>query len=586
MGRWRELWRSPPLEGDEASERLQTAHTLLRAGTVLITLALLASVALDPLPPYRHVAYVMMVLVHGVALLLLQRRQLTAAVTLFASLYLLTVFGVMWSHGGVRAPAGFVLPPVVLFVGLTVGGRAAIATAGAASAGVLAMLALEEAGRLPAGPDVPPVRLSIVAITTLVITAFMLQVALRVIQRSRARAAADQQARRELEERLLQARRLESIGRLAAGVAHDFNNLLTVVFAEASRLRKDERTAKTGASIATAAERAAALTRQLLTFGRKQVREPEVLDLNALITQLQKLLVSFLGEDVRLDVVLDPEIAAVRADRTELEQVLLNLVTNARDATPAGGTITIRTARSADDATILEVVDTGAGIDPADHPRIFEPFFTTKQVGKGTGLGLSTVRDIVTRSGGDVRLVSVVGAGSRFTVSLPAVAVEPREIETPPPLPIRPAASPVIVIVDDDPQVRRAVHALISEAGYTARSARTPGELLEESTGWTESPDLILTDVVMAEISGPDLVRRLRKRFPGLRALFMSGYAEDRLSERGVIVSGVHFVAKPLEQDVLLDKVARVLASANPGALGPPSGTSPLQGDPGRAAVR
>jgi signal transduction histidine kinase/ActR/RegA family two-component response regulator len=569
MASWSELWRSPPLEGDEASERLQTAHTLLRAGTVLIGLALLASVAMDPTPLLRHAPYALMLLVHLLALLLLRRGRLATAVIGFAALYLISVFGVMWTHGGVRAPAGFVLPPVVLLVGLTLSGRAAVWTAIAASAGLVAMVALEQAGRLPAGVVVTPVRLSIVAITTLVITGFMLRTALQVLQRSRARAAADQRARRELEERLLQARRLESIGRLAAGVAHDFNNLLTVVFAEASRLRKDERTARAGASIASAAERAAALTRQLLAFGRKQVRNPEVLDVNAVIGQVHKLLGSFLGEDVQLEVVLDPEIAPVRADRTELEQVLLNLVTNARDATPAGGTITIRTGRGDGGATLLEVVDTGAGIDPADQARLFEPFFTTKEVGKGTGLGLATVHDIVTRSGGEIRVVSVVGTGSRFTIALPAAAGAPAAVEAPRPTPVAPAGAPVIVIVDDDPAVRNAVHAVIADAGYTAKSARSPGDLLEESTGWKRAPDLILTDVVMAEIPGPELVRRLRARFPGLRALFMSGYAEDRLSERGVIASDVHFVAKPLQQAALLDKIARVLASENPGALGP-----------------
>jgi signal transduction histidine kinase/CheY-like chemotaxis protein len=567
----RELWRSPPLGGDERSERIATAHTLLRAGTVLIAAALVVSVAIDPTPPVHHLPYATMLLVHLLALALLARGWLTAAMTWFAALYLVTVFAAMWTQGGVRAPAGFVLPPVVVLLGLTLGGRAAVATAVTASVGLLAIVFLERAGRIPTSPTLSPARMAIVAITTLVITGFMVHVARGVIQASRARAEADQRARRELEERLLQSRRLESIGRLAAGVAHDFNNLLTVFLTEAARLGRDDRTAKSASNIATAAERAAALTRQLLTFGRRQVREPEVLAPNAVIAQLERLLGSFLGADLRLEVVLDPEIPPVRADRTELEQVLLNLVTNARDATPAGGTITIRTARAPDGAALLEVIDTGAGIAPADQTRLFEPFFTTKPIGKGTGLGLATVRDIVTRLGGDIRVVSALGSGSRFTLVLPAAPGAPAAAAAPPRLSPAPRDAPVIVIVDDDPLVRDAVEAVIADAGYTARSARSPAELLEESTAWKRPPDLVLSDVVMAEIAGPELIRRLRARFPGLRALFMSGHAEDRLSERGVLAPGVHFVAKPLEQAALLDKIARVLASDNPGALGPGS---------------
>jgi signal transduction histidine kinase/ActR/RegA family two-component response regulator len=567
MVAWRELWSCPPLESDQGSERRRTAHTLLRAGTVISAVGLVLSIVIDPRSLVTHGAYAGVLVVHVLTLALL-RRSLPAAIVTFAVLYLAVVFAALWRFGGIRAPAGFVLPPVVLFVGLTLSGRAAVLTAIVASLELVALVVLEQRGVLPAMGRAPPERLALVAMTTLVITGLMLAAALDVIRASRARAAAEEQARRGLEERLLQSRRMEAVGRLAAGVAHDFNNLLTVVFAEATRLRRDEKNARSAASIASAAERAAALTRQLLTFGRRQVREPEVLEVNAVIEHLRKLLGSFLGEDVRLELALTPDTGRVRADRTELEQVLLNLVTNARDAMPGGGTITIRTGRAADGAVVLEVVDTGTGIAPDAQAHLFEPFFTTKEVGKGTGLGLATVRDIVSRAGGAIQVTSGVGNGTRITVTLPAVEA-PAPVAAPPPARVTPAGAPSIVVVDDDPLVRSAIQAVLADAGYAARAVRSPGELLEEAAGWQRAPDLILTDVVMHEIAGPELVRRLRARFPDLRALFMSGHAEERLSERGVIAPGVHFVAKPLEQAALLDKVAQVLASQNPGALGP-----------------
>ena len=569
MQAWRELWRGPPASADETSERLQTAHALLRAGTVVVAIGLAASLLLSSPAPLSHLAFIGILLVHILCLFLIRRRLLTATIVTFAALYLVVVLVVMLRLGGVRSPGGYVLPALVLLVGLTLSGRAAVITAIAAAVELVAVLALEKLGHLPAVEPAPTERQALVAIIAVVVTALMLSAALSIIRSSRARAVAEEQARRIMEERLQQSRRLEAVGRLAAGVAHDFNNLLTVMFAEATRLRRgDARTAAAAGNIATAAQRAAALTRQLLTFGRRQVRAPEVLDLNEVVGQLEKLLGSFLGEDIRLEVVLAPESVAVRADRTEIEQILLNLVTNARDAMPEGGVVTIRTARADDGRVLLEVVDTGAGIDPADQAHLFEPFFTTKEVGRGTGLGLATVHDIVTRADGEIRVVSVVGTGTRFTVALPE-AREPAAAPVAVAAGAGPAAGATIVVVDDDSQVRAAVEEVIADAGYHVKAVRSPRDLLDESTSWTSPPDLILTDVMMTELPGPELVRHLRARFPGLRALFMSGHAEDRLSERGVLAPGVHFIAKPLEQAALLDAIARVLASDNPGSLGP-----------------
>jgi two-component system cell cycle sensor histidine kinase/response regulator CckA len=260
----------------------------------------------------------------------------------------------------------------------------------------------------------------------------MLHVALRIIRESRARAAAEEATRRVMEERLMQSRRLGTVGRLAAGVAHDFNNVLTVVFAEVSRLsRGDEKTKASAQNIKDAAEHAAALTRQLMSFGRLEVRKPELLDLGKVTTQLERLLGKFVGD--RIQFVIEPgeDVPEIHADRTEVEQVLLNLVTNARDAMPDGGSLTVRTGVATremrarcpevegDAVVFLSVTDTGIGIPASIRARLFEPFFTTKEIGKGTGLGLATVQAIAGNAGGAVLVDSEPGQGATFTVLLP-----------------------------------------------------------------------------------------------------------------------------------------------------------------------
>ncbi|HUQ03009.1 MAG TPA: hypothetical protein VM261_10960, partial [Kofleriaceae bacterium] len=284
---------------------------------------------------------------------------------------------------------GFVLPPLVIFVGLTLGGRSALVTSLGASAMVLALIGLDRGGYLPAASTtttITPIRVWLVASVSLVITGIMLHAALRIIRESRARAAAEEATRRLMEERLVQSRRLETVGRLAAGVAHDFNNVLTVVFAEVSRLQRGDDKAKASAgNIKEAAEHAAALTRQLMSFGRQQVRRPERLDLAMVTTQLERLLGKFVGDHIEFAIEPGDGVPAVLADRTEIEQVLLNLVTNARDAMPDGGSLTVRT-----------------GVAPP-----------------GTGLGLATVQAIAGNSRGAVLVDSEPGQGATFTVVLP-----------------------------------------------------------------------------------------------------------------------------------------------------------------------
>jgi signal transduction histidine kinase len=433
MTRWRDFLRPPSADGGEASEQASTAYVLLLAGTGLLAFASLVSFALRPLPLSGHIAYVLMLAAHVLTLALIRRRIVRGAIIGFTVAYLAVVATAVARSGGQLAPTGFVLPPLVIFVGLTLGGRSALVTSLGASAMVLALVGLDRGGYLPeVTTTFAPIRVWLVASVALVITGIMLHAALRIIRESRARAAAEEATRRVMEERLMQSRRLETVGRLAAGVAHDFNNVLTVVFAEVSRLQRgDEKTRASATNIKDAAEHAAALTRQLMSFGRQQVRRPERLDLAQVTAQLERLLGKFVGEHIQLAIKPGADVPAVLADRTEVEQVLLNLVTNARDAMPDGGSLTVRTgvataamrARCPEvagaAAAFLSVTDTGIGI-PADvRARLFEPFYTTKEIGKGTGLGLATVQAIAGNSGGAVLVDSEPGQGATFTVVLP-----------------------------------------------------------------------------------------------------------------------------------------------------------------------
>ncbi len=559
----------PSFDAHERGERAHTLQRLLVAGTVLLAVMLLASIALRPSRLWAHFPYGAMLVEHLIALAINRRGHLRAAICLHATLYTAVVVATMCLYGGINSPMGFVLPPIVLLVGLTWHGRAALITAVAVSAAMLTLVVLEEQG-LVRGILAPPtpLRLWIVATGALVITGVILNVALGTIRRSRAELAAKEEARRALEERLAQSRRLEAVGRLAAGVAHDFNNLLTVIFAHAETLGRhdDPERVIAARAILDAAERATNLTGQLLAYGRRQVLELEVVDIHELLRGSEKLLGRFLGEDVRLTLDLDPQPAFANVDRSQLEQVVLNLIVNARDAMPSGGAVTLRTRRGPDTVQI-SVVDTGLGMSPEVRARIFEPFFSTKDRGQGTGLGLATVLGIVEQSGGRVEVESTPGRGSCFTIILPAVqrarAETARPEETPPG---SPRAS--VLVVDDDAQVRGAVSAMLAAGGHEVRVAATASSALEALESPGGAADLLLTDVVMPDMPGPELAARLRERHPDLRVLFMSGYSDERLSVQGVLADGVHLIAKPFDGPTILERIRAVLASDDPGVCG------------------
>jgi PAS domain S-box-containing protein len=382
---------------------------------------------------------------------------------------------------------------------------------------------------------------------------------------------------KRLEEELFQAQKLEAVGRLAGGIAHDFNNLLTTILGYSDLILHDrpgdaDLHEEIG-EIRKASERAASLTRQLLAFSRKQVIEPRVLDVNALVAESSRMLRRLIGEDIELETKLAPDLASVRADPVQIEQVIVNLAINARDAMPGGGRLTIETrnlaagektltrrrARIATGAYVsLSVRDTGIGMDPLTQDRIFEPFFTTKEKGKGTGLGLSTAYGIVKQSGGEIFVTSAPQSGATFEILLPAVLERPVEVAPEaahrPPAPGRTVGT--VLLAEDDEAVRTLNGRVLEARGYRVLAAANAAEALALADRHGRPPDILVTDVVMPGASGRDLARRMRERHPGLKVLFVSGYADEAPPE-----TSASFLQKPFTPEGLVQRVREILGA-------------------------
>ncbi|MFI5235176.1 MAG: PAS domain S-box protein [Gemmatimonadales bacterium] len=382
--------------------------------------------------------------------------------------------------------------------------------------------------------------------------------------------------RERLEAQFRQAQKMEAVGRLAGGVAHDFNNILTAILGGSdlalAELAADAPAALELVEIRRSAERAAALTRQLLTFSRQQVLTPRVLDLNALIGNTVAMVRRLIGEDVRLEVTQAEGIWAVRADPGELEQILMNLVVNARDAMPRGGQLTIetrnveldgvydaeQTAVQAGDYVLLAMTDTGTGMTEEVKARLFEPFFTTKELGLGTGLGLATVYGIVKQAGGHIWVYSELDHGTTFKVYLPrvteAVTVEHVARHTP-----VPTGDETILLVEDEEAVRRITRRILIERGYTVLEASSGDEAVRLAGAHPGPIHLLATDVVMPGISGRELAGRLQAARPKLTVLYLSGYADDAVVRHGILEATVNFLQKPFTMDGLSRKVRQTL---------------------------
>ncbi|HKC66268.1 MAG TPA: PAS domain S-box protein, partial [Pyrinomonadaceae bacterium] len=389
--------------------------------------------------------------------------------------------------------------------------------------------------------------------------------------------ARDVTERRQLEEQLRQAQKMEAVGRLAGGVAHDFNNLLTAITGYSDltlrRLRPEDPLRRNVEEIKKAGDRAASLTRQLLAFSRKQVLQPKVLDLNAVVSDMEEMLQRLIGEDIELRTMLAPELGSVKADPGQIEQVIMNLAVNARDAMPQGGKLTIETANvylnegyatrhiavKPGPYVMLAVSDTGEGMSEETQSRIFEPFFTTKEMGKGTGLGLSTVYGIVKQSGGNIWAYSEVSEGTAFKIYLPRVG-ETAEVYKPHhEVEENLDGTETILLAEDDERVRGLVRAVLEDYGYRVLAAENGGAALAISERHSGPIHLLLTDVVMPEISGSELADRLARSHPEMRVLYMSGYTDESIVHHGVLDADMPFIQKPFEPDALGRKVRELL---------------------------
>ena len=393
-----------------------------------------------------------------------------------------------------------------------------------------------------------------------------------ITERVRAR-----EEREYLQEQLLQAQKIESVGRLAGGIAHDLNNLLVPILGYSDMLledcQPDAETRMPLEAIAHASTRARDLVQQLLAFSRKQVLEFVSIDLNELLTRFERLLRSTIREDITIEFLLDDAVPLIRGDVGQIEQVVMNLAVNARDAMPNGGTLTIQTGvAELDDAYVtthpdaqpgryvtLTVTDTGAGMDAETREHIFEPFFTTKATPLGTGLGLATVYGIVKQHGGTIYVYSEPGCGATFRVYLPVSDQEPPPVPVPAAAPARVHGSETILLVEDDEQVRELARAVLTRQGYRIITAASGNDAIVLLDGHDGTVDLLLTDVVMPEMSGKDLFDHLTATNPDLRVLYMSGYTDDVIAHRGVIDEGVNFIQKPFAVQALAAKVRHVL---------------------------
>jgi len=384
---------------------------------------------------------------------------------------------------------------------------------------------------------------------------------------------------RQLEEQLLRAQRMEAVGQLAGGVAHDFNNLLTVINGRSDLLRTllepGSPLVREVDEIKQAGERAAALTRQLLILSRRQLSSPSAVNLNQIIDSVENLLQRSIGEQVELICRLNPELANIKADPSQIEQVLLNLALNARDAMPRGGTLTIETdnAKVAVGSSlnalglqvgphvVLRVEDTGVGIDSRILPQIFEPFVTTKAPGEGTGLGLSTVYGIVQQSNGEIRVDSESGRGACFEIFLPAVEEPVAEDDDPEPELETPRGSETILLVEDEAAVRSLLRRFLDSQGYRVMEAADGEGALEQAEGRDGRFDLLLTDLVMPGMGGFELARRMERRWPELKILFMSGYSEDAVGmmDNEPVMDAANFLQKPFSTDLLAHRIRAIL---------------------------
>ncbi|MGH9676124.1 MAG: ATP-binding protein, partial [Candidatus Acidiferrum sp.] len=400
-------------------------------------------------------------------------------------------------------------------------------------------------------------------------------------RRVRLVVARDITERHQLEEQLRQAQKMEAIGRLAGGVAHDFNNLLMVIKGHTELLMatpsSSDQTSRKIAQIDRAADRAASLTRQLLAFSRMQVLQPRAMNLNSVVEDMGKLIPRLIGENIELVTRTAADLGTIRADASQMEQVIMNLAVNARDAMPGGGKFSIETSNAELDRSyglshpivqpgryvLLAVTDTGTGMDPETQAHIFEPFFTTKEQGKGTGLGLATVYGVVKQSGGFIWVYSEVGKGTCFKIYLPRVDQLAENAGAQLPFAEAPHGSETVLLAEDEQDVREVAREFLESGGYKVLEARNGADAMRLMAEHKGNIDLLVTDMVMPGMTGQELAARLQQQRPGLSVIYMSGYSEHAAAEAAQSDASVRLLTKPFSRGAVLRAVREVLSRAS-----------------------
>jgi nitrogen-specific signal transduction histidine kinase/ActR/RegA family two-component response regulator len=385
--------------------------------------------------------------------------------------------------------------------------------------------------------------------------------------------------RRQLEEQLRQAQKMDAVGRLAGGVAHDFNNLLMVIKGHTELLLNvlppSDHIAHKIEQIDRSADRAAALTRQLLAFSRMQVLQLQVINLNSIVEEMGKLLPRLIGEDIELVVRADQKLGAIRADASQMEQIIMNLAVNSRDAMPNGGKLVIETKNADLDQTYtashplmkpgayiqLTVSDSGCGMDAETQSHIFEPFFTTKEKGKGTGLGLATVYGIVKQSGGFIWVYSELGKGTSFKIYIPRVDQAEDHPGAPKPTAEVPTGTETVLLTEDEQDVREIAREFLESGGYKVVEAKDAADAIELARQHNGAIDLLVTDMVMPGMTGQELAVHLQREYPGLCVVFMSGYSEHAATEMANADPSVRLLSKPFSRGAILRTVREILHS-------------------------
>jgi signal transduction histidine kinase len=584
MALWRKWFLDPPIfEGDVEKTRAAANLNSIAQAALLVTI--LYSVVSIVLSSWIALTWSVprLLLVTVVLILLRSRRVLMASYLGLAGAWLIQL-AVAATGGGVRTPGFGGMIVIVLVAGLLLGQRAAFIVAALSTLSGLILVFAEARGFLPPPPgEYTPGVVWAAQAVWFVLAAVLLYLATSSIKEALGRARDELTERKQVEqalfraeEQLRQSQKMEAVGRLASGVAHDFNNLLTPIIGHSQfileRLDPNDPVRKNLIEISRAADRAASLTKQLLALSRRQVLQPKVVNINSVIADMEEMLRRLVGEDLDFIVTMDPRLGPVRADPSQIQQVVMNLVVNARDAMPRGGRLTIATANICiDDASDplpgvspgpyveLGISDDGCGMDSETQSRIFEPFFTTKAHGKGTGLGLSTVYGIVKQNGGHIWVYSEPGLGSTFKLFLPRLTEEAETPEADAGEPELHRGAETILLVEDEDGVRELARQILQLNGYIVLQAARADEALQISRIHDGRIDLLLTDVIMPQMNGRELAELLTKHRPELRVVYMSGYAEDVIVHQGSLDPSLILVEKPFTPAVLARTVREVL---------------------------